>query len=114
MPSLREQIQSLAKPKLVPVNFGGVSCFARKWNEGEQIAWAIECQGSKGDEGEPDLYLRCKAIVRSLCDESGELIYSADEFAEIAKQDPQVIDPVWETLIELQSRISGDDDAKKN
>lgn len=111
MANLRDRIKGLAKAKIVPISFGGVECYLRRWNEKEQIEWAIECQNQKND-GKADLWVRCKAIARSLCDENGVLIYSPDEYEELALLDSEIINPAWDAVVELQGTDA--DAAKKN
>ena len=112
---MREQIAALAaKPQLVPHDFGGIPCYLKKWGERGQIEWAIVTQTAEKVEGvEADLWSRCKAIVRSLCDENGVMLYKPEEHEQIAELDPEIIDAAWQAVIKLQSRAA-EDDSKKN
>lgn len=113
--NLRERILALAKPTLVPHDFGGVSLFLRKWNEREQIEWAIETQTAEKQAGvDADLWTRCKAIARSLCDDTGALVFSPSDYSQLAELDSSLIDSAWTAVIALQSRPGADDAAKKN
>lgn len=114
MPNLKEQLLAkITKPKLFPIEFAGIPCFVKKWNEKDNIEWAIALQTAPKIEGvEGDLYTRCRAIVHNLCDESGALIFDKDDVEQVALFDASEINPVWEKIVEVQA---GDKiDAKKN
>ena len=113
MANLRDRLKETTKPRLVPTTLAGVACFLRRWNEREQIEWAIECQTAAKEDfdgDKVDFYTKCKAIARSLCDEHGELVYA--DYVEVAEHDSDALDPVFDEVIALQSRANAD--AKKN
>jgi hypothetical protein len=106
-------ISKLSLRKLEPLKFGGLDCFVKVWNEKERIEYAIDAQ-TRAKNGEPDYLTRCRTIVFALCDEAGEMIFSANDVELVSSFDSHEIGKAFAFIIQVQSNEADDSDAKKN
>jgi hypothetical protein len=111
--TLKQQLfAKLSEPTLTEITFNGIPCFVKQWSERERIEWAgymkaVEVNGQAVDE-----YLMCRAIVWSLADSSGHLIFTREEAEKVADFSSVEVQRVFNIIIELQT--ASPVDAKKS
>lgn len=103
----KEQILAADDMGLLEVSvpeWGG-SVFVRVMSVGERDSYENEwmINKSKGVDN-----FRSKFLQRVLCDEKGELLFSAQEVEKLAKKSARVITKVWEAAMKHNALTDGD------
>jgi hypothetical protein len=118
MSALRDQLFAKAeKPLLTPITFCGMDCFIRQWDEGERIQWESFVKGMKSEgadelSGEQNSSVARHAIVASLADESGELIFHEGDDDRLLSFPANEIASAFDRIVGQQTAEPVD--AKKN